>query len=162
TLALYRGQIPPALHFEVPNRQIRFERTPFYLNERLRPWPRGSQPRLAGVSSFGLGGTNAHAVLEEPPVNTAAGYSPAPSAPRAHALVLSARSWPALNRLAERYAAHLVAHPEQDFADVCFTANAGHARFAHRLAVVAQDGQAAAALLSRFATSAEPRSDEAA
>ncbi|MBX7168987.1 MAG: SDR family NAD(P)-dependent oxidoreductase [Pirellulales bacterium] len=67
TLALYHGELPPALHFETPNRQIRFERTPFYLNQQLRPWPQGTTPRRAGVSSFGLGGTNAHVVLEEPP-----------------------------------------------------------------------------------------------
>jgi phthiocerol/phenolphthiocerol synthesis type-I polyketide synthase E len=65
-LALGHGLIPPSLHFEKPNPEIDFARTPFYVNTTLSPWP-GGRPRRAGVNSLGIGGTNAHVVVEEPP-----------------------------------------------------------------------------------------------
>ncbi|MGD1932330.1 MAG: type I polyketide synthase, partial [Leptolyngbyaceae cyanobacterium] len=66
-LALKHQQIPASLHFQQPNSQIDFERSPFYVNTTLTDWPHGHQPRRAGVSSFGIGGTNVHVVLEEGP-----------------------------------------------------------------------------------------------
>ncbi|RKI05864.1 amino acid adenylation domain-containing protein, partial [Corallococcus praedator] len=104
-LSLREGEIPPSLHFEQPNPQIDFDSGPFFVNTRLRPWPRGETPRRAAVSSFGVGGTNAHAVLEEAPV--------APSGPtsRSHQLfVLSARSPEALEAAALKLAAHVLAN----------------------------------------------------
>ena len=66
--ALKHGQLPPTLHIETPNRHLRLESSrSFYLNDRLRNWPQTKNPRRAGLSSFGLGGTNVHVVLEEPP-----------------------------------------------------------------------------------------------
>ena len=66
-LALEQKAIPPSLHYESPNPQINFEDGPFFVNDHLRPWQTNGAPRCAGVSSFGIGGTNAHAVLEEAP-----------------------------------------------------------------------------------------------
>ncbi|MGW2548107.1 type I polyketide synthase, partial [Kitasatospora sp. NPDC001574] len=66
-LALRQEAIPPSLHFTKPNPELDLESGPFFVNDRLRPWPRGSRPRRAGVSSFGIGGTNVHLVLEEAP-----------------------------------------------------------------------------------------------
>src|SRR5207249_8306557 len=66
-LALRHGQLPPTLHYHSANPQIDFERSPFRVNDRLVDWPSGNEPRRAGVSSLGVGGTNAHVVLEEPP-----------------------------------------------------------------------------------------------
>jgi len=71
-----------------------------------RPWRRGERPRLAGVSSFGFSGTNAHVVLEQPPLAEPAA---APSA-RARVVTLSAKTSPAVRELAARYAHHLSAH----------------------------------------------------
>ncbi len=67
-LALQHQTLPPSLHFSRPNPQIDFEGSPFYVNTAARPWPAGPTPRRAAVSSFGLGGTNAHVVLEEAPL----------------------------------------------------------------------------------------------
>ena len=71
-LALYHRQIPPSIHFATPNPDIDFTQTPLYLNTTLLPWPSkpalGQKIRCAGVSSFGIGGTNAHVVLEEAPL----------------------------------------------------------------------------------------------
>jgi acyl transferase domain-containing protein len=74
-LAIKHKQIPPSLHFEQPNPNIDFSRTPFHVNTELVPWEANGQPRRAGVSSFGIGGTNAHVVLEEPPALKPSGVS---------------------------------------------------------------------------------------
>ncbi|MES1241997.1 MAG: amino acid adenylation domain-containing protein [Acidobacteriota bacterium] len=142
TLALDRRQIPPSLHFEEPNPETALADSPFYVNTELRPWPAGGAPRRAGVSSFGIGGTNAHAVLEEAP-------PPAPSSPSRpwQLLVLSARTAPALDRLAENLAGHLEAHPEARLADVAYTCHLGRKLFEHRRAVVCSDSRDAAAVL---------------
>ena len=66
-LALHHRQIPPSLGFEAPNPAIAFEDSPFVVNDRLSDWPAGKTPRRAGVNSLGVGGTNAHVILEEPP-----------------------------------------------------------------------------------------------
>ncbi|HEX3528164.1 MAG TPA: non-ribosomal peptide synthase/polyketide synthase [Thermoanaerobaculia bacterium] len=130
-LALCHGEIPPSLHYETPNREIDFASTPFYVNASLAPWQRGSEPRRAGVSGFGIGGTNAHVILEEAP-------TPEPSVPlRARqVLVLSARSAAALEAAALQLAEHLERRPELDLADVSHTLQVGRRAFAHRLAVV--------------------------
>jgi acyl transferase domain-containing protein/acyl-CoA synthetase (AMP-forming)/AMP-acid ligase II/NADPH:quinone reductase-like Zn-dependent oxidoreductase/acyl carrier protein len=133
-LALFHGQIPPSLHFWRPNPKIDFASTPFYVNTRLSPWSRGDAPRRASVNSLGIGGTNAHMVLEEPPVVPAA----ADSLHRPlHLLALSARNRAALHELAARYLDFFDRHPDLPLADVCFTANTGRASFDCRLAVVA-------------------------
>jgi len=64
-LVLTHRLIPPTLHFKMPNPEIDFENSPFYVNAELKEWKRGGYPLRAGVSSFGIGGTNAHVVLEE-------------------------------------------------------------------------------------------------
>jgi acyl transferase domain-containing protein len=67
TLALHHGQMPPSLNFESPNPAIDFDNSPFRVNDRLSDWPRRMGPRRAGVNSLGVGGTNAHIVLQEAP-----------------------------------------------------------------------------------------------
>ena len=91
-LALEHGLIPPSLHFERPNPQLELETSPFAVNTTLTEWTPAGSRRRAGVSAFGIGGTNAHAILEEPPPRRSD-----PSGPR-QLLVLSARTRPALER----------------------------------------------------------------
>jgi acyl transferase domain-containing protein len=66
-LALQRGRIPPSLHFERPNEHLDLAASPFFIPTEVRDWPAGAEPRLAGVSSFGYSGTNAHVLLAEAP-----------------------------------------------------------------------------------------------
>ncbi len=66
-LCLERERIPGTLHYRAPNPQIDFAATPFRVSAQAQPWPRSDQPRAAAVSSFGVGGTNAHVVLSEAP-----------------------------------------------------------------------------------------------
>ncbi len=138
-LSLANEQLPPTLHFRRPNPDIPFDGSPFTVNGALCPWPRGALPRLAGVSSFGVGGTNAHVVLEEAP------HRPAPPATAGpQVLLLSARTPAALERMALDLAAHLQGQAAPTLADAAHTLRVGRSRFAQRLCVVA-DGPAAAA-----------------
>ena len=137
-LALKHRQIPPSLHFVTPNPQIDFAGTPFFVNTTLREWKGGTTSRSAGVSSFGIGGTNAHVVLIEASKQTfARGESERPR----HVLTLSAKSETALRESASRFAKHLLTEPSAPLADVCFTANTGRAHFSHRLAVSGSSSQ---------------------
>jgi amino acid adenylation domain-containing protein len=134
-LALHHGAIPPSLHFESPNPRIDFAGSPFFVNTELRPWPAGT--RRAGVTSLGMGGTNAHVVLEEAPAATPEN---AASGSRPHQLLLlSAKSAAALERATGRLADHLRDHPEADLADVAFTLTHGRKPFQHRRALLASD-----------------------
>ncbi|HKV12360.1 MAG TPA: amino acid adenylation domain-containing protein, partial [Thermoanaerobaculia bacterium] len=133
-LALEHREIPPSLHFERPNPQIDFANSPFFVNAALREWKTDGAPRRAGVTSLGMGGTNAHVILEEAPV-------PEPSSPsREHKLLLlSAHTAPALEEATSGLAAFLDRHPLLDLADVTYTLEVGRRAFAHRRALLCRD-----------------------
>ena len=143
-LALRERRIPPSIHFERPNPQIDFESSPFFVNTELRDWEAGPGPRRAAVSAFGIGGTNAHVIVEEAP-------PPAPTGPshRAHQLLpVSARTPSALEAATGNLAEHLRAHPEQDLADVAFTLHRGRRAFEQRRFVVCRDAEDAVSVLA--------------
>ena len=122
-------------------------------------WPAGhvagKAARIAGVSSFGFSGTNAHVVLEEAPVHPA--NEPATAAPprNDHVLALSARSAPALRELAAGYSQWLQEHPEADLADFCFSSNTGRSAFEHRAALLCADREQACSRLDALARAEE-------
>jgi acyl transferase domain-containing protein/acyl carrier protein len=138
-LMMKHREIPPLVHFERPNPKIDFENSPFYVNTRLSEWKTSGGPRRAGVSSLGVGGTNAHVILEEAPVPRPSG----PSRP-AQLLVLSAKSEAALEAATRGLAQHLRSRPEQALGDVAFTLLAGRRRFEHRRTLVTATTAAAA------------------
>jgi amino acid adenylation domain-containing protein len=141
-LALYTQQLPASLHYDAPNAAIDFAATPFHVNAQLQPWPRTATPRLAGVSAFGVGGTNAHVIVEEAPLQLPSDASTDPQL-----LVLSARTPTALTTARARLADHLERHPHIALPDVAHTLRVGRKTFAHRTCVVANDvPQAIAAL----------------
>ncbi len=131
-LSLQHGEIPSHLHFTKPNPHIAWERLPFEIPTQPRKWPEGKR-RIAGVSSFGFTGTNAHVVLEAGPVS---GKRASEGERPYHLLALSARGEAALKALAGRYAAHLADHADEAIGDVCYTANTGRSHFEERLAVI--------------------------
>jgi thioester reductase-like protein len=134
-LALENKLIPPTLHSERPNPEIPFAETPFYVANRLADWKtEEGTPRRAGVSAFGIGGTNAHVIVEEAPERESSG----PARPW-QLLVLSAAAPAALEEATDRLAAHLKAHPEEDLADVAFTCQVGRRALRHRRALVCDD-----------------------
>ncbi|NEQ76569.1 MAG: SDR family NAD(P)-dependent oxidoreductase [Okeania sp. SIO2C9] len=157
-LSLHYRQIPPSLHFTEPNPYIKFDEIPLRVQETLTPWPEKSMPAIAGVSSFGFGGSNSHVVLAEAPsevksqkrvrnsevsseCKTHSRQSKVKSEEELikrplHLLTLSAQTETALEQLVTSYAQHLNKHPELAIEDICYTANVGRSHFSHRLAIV--------------------------
>ncbi len=130
-LVLGHEFIPPHLHFESLNPHIDWEGAPVEIPVQGRAWPRGERRRLAGVSSFGFSGTNAHVVLEEAPQPQ---FRQVAYERPVHLLALTARTESALRELGGRYA-DVLEDTRFPVGDLCFTANAGRAHFEHRLAV---------------------------
>lgn len=155
-LSLEHGLLPQHLHFRDPSPHIPWDRLAVQVVQEATAWERNARPRIAGVSSFGFAGTNAHVILEEAPEVV----SPAVSAPgpgeaagdaRFGTLPLSARTPAALVLLADQYRTWLSAHPEAALADVCFTAGVGRAHFEHRAALVVNSTESATELLGALA-----------
>jgi len=142
TLALRNRQIPPSLHFREANPKLDMGGSPFFVNAELREWNAEDGPRRAAVSSFGIGGTNAHLILEEAPAQR-----PVAPARAEQLLVVSARTAPAAARAADRLADHLESHPEIDLADVAATLQSGRRAFEHRAAALCRSREEALAAL---------------
>jgi acyl transferase domain-containing protein/NADPH-dependent curcumin reductase CurA/acyl carrier protein len=147
-LALQHEAIPPQPNFTRLSHHISLAGTRLAVPTALTPWPRGAQARCAAVSSFGVGGTNAHVIVEEAPAMPA---EPSTQAPDAwHLLPLSARSPEALRAVAQRWAAFLT-QGGTALPDAVFTAAERRTHHEQRLAVVGQSAQELAARLARFA-----------
>ncbi len=142
-MALKHGLLPPSLNFEQPNPSIDFEHSPFYVNNRLTEWKRDKTPRRAGISAFGIGGTNAHVLLEEAPEHRQARMDLRPW----HLLVLSAKTVGALAAVTTNLAQHLEQQSELDLADVAYTCQVGRKALRHRRILVCHDRQEALTLL---------------
>ena len=146
-LALEHGVVPPSLNFDKPNPEINFPETPFYVASsptKFEPYP--GQPRRAAVSSFGVGGTNAHVILEQAPERTDHPRADRP----AYLLQVSAGSEAALTAAVDNLAEYLQQHPEISLADAAHTLRVGRAQRPHRAAVVASaSADAVAALRDR-------------
>jgi amino acid adenylation domain-containing protein len=133
-LALYHKTIPPTLHFQSANPKLELEDSPFFINDALRAWEAPADfPRRAGVSAFGIGGTNAHVVLEEAPL-------PPPDSPsRDRQLVLlSARDEESLSEATLNLARFLDENPHTHLPDLAFTLQVGRRAFRHRAAAVCE------------------------
>jgi len=136
-LSLYNKELLPALHFKKANPKIDFENSPFYMNTELKQWERtGNIPLRAGVSAFGIGGTNAHIVLEEAP--------PRPSSEQsqeAHLITLSAQSEASLQNMTYELADFLESKTDVNLADVAYTLQTGRNLFNHRRHMVVTNFQ---------------------
>ncbi|HYI02350.1 type I polyketide synthase, partial [Hyalangium sp.] len=136
-LSMRHEAIPALVHFRKLNPRLSLEGTPFVIPTQLTPWPRGSKRRIAGVSSFGMSGTNVHVIVEEPSVRPVRAV--AVSSTRPHLLVLSARTPEALRALAQTFREHLEAleqRPDMSLEDVLFSAAGRREHYEHRLAAV--------------------------
>ena len=157
-LALHHAEIPPHLHFKKLSSHIALDHVPALIPTQLTPFPRINGKRLAGLSSFGFSGTNAHIILEgakkenaekEPKSEEQSAAPQAPS-PMRHVLTLSAKSEEQLRALALRYAESR-AFDEHALAKVCFTANTKRSRFEQRLALLVESPAHAREQLELFA-----------
>ena len=142
-LAVKHGLIPPSLHIDEVNPVLDMENTPFFVVDRALPWA-AEGPRIAGVNSFGVGGTNAHALVAQAPdvKETAVGAA-------FRILPLAARSERALKQRCQDLADFLEKGGDLDLDDVAHTLQVGRSLFTHRTAVVCQNAADAVAQLRR-------------
>lgn len=142
-LSLQHQQLPPHLHLKSLNPEINLDQIPARIPTQLTPWPAG--PQLAGINSFGMSGTNAHAVLEA---------APSRSVKQARSglalLPLSAKTPAALQALIQRYLKFLQVHPQVELANLCFTAGVGRSHFQYRCAFVAESVSQLQQALARY------------
>jgi acyl transferase domain-containing protein len=154
-LALEHRKLPPSLHFSRANPEIDFPATPFYVNTLLQDWA-SDGPRRAGVMSTGMGGTNAHVVLEEalePGVMAASGVP--------HLLVLSAKTEAAVEEATHRLREFLERNESANLGDVAYTLQVGRKALPHRRCVVGVDREEVIAALGDAKRVLSGRSDEA-
>jgi acyl transferase domain-containing protein/acyl carrier protein len=152
TLALHHRQLPPNLYFDEPNPEIDFENSPFFVPTRLLPLEPGPGGRLiAGVSSLGMGGTNAHVVVQAAPPLPVRPAIPERSR-RTVIIPVSARSAAAADAACQRLAQYLGSSRELEVRDVAWTQQVGRQRFKHRRAAIVTSLDEAAALLASAGT----------
>ena len=161
-LAVKYGKIPPSLNFESPNSQIDFDNSPFYVNDRLQDWESKDTPRRAAVSSFGMGGTNAHLILEESRGSRGSGGSRGSRGSGGEEerrgrgerenswklLLLSAKNTTTLSTVTNNLKEYLKLHPELDLADVAYTLQIGRRSLEQRHFIVCHNHQEAIQALS--------------
>lgn len=152
TLALEHELLPPSLNWKAPNPKLQIEKTPFYVVHQPQAWPRTAQPRRAGISSFGVGGTNAHAILEEAP-------QAEPSSPgrNQQIITLSAKTKQGLSEYAKNLATYLANNLDINMADVASTLQRGRKAFLQRLSFTCHSAQEAVDILrsEKYNTSEE-------
>ncbi|HET7143577.1 MAG TPA: type I polyketide synthase, partial [Anaerolineales bacterium] len=134
-LAMQHEAIPPHLHLKEVNPYLSLEDSRLEIGTYLRPWKRRDQPRFAGVSSFGFGGTNAHIILSDAPPIVLEASSEKLERPR-HILALSAKTQSALRELARQTGIQMES-AQQPVGDYAFTANTTRSHFEHRLIIQA-------------------------
>ncbi|WP_203935348.1 type I polyketide synthase, partial [Virgisporangium ochraceum] len=133
-LAMRHGVMPKTLHADEPSPHVDWSAGAVELLTDAVAWPRTDRPRRAGVSAFGISGTNAHTIIEQPPAEAESAPADGP-APRP--VLLSAATPAALRTQAARLRAHLEAAPGLDPADVAWSLATTRSAMAHRAAVVA-------------------------
>ena len=141
--SLKNKQIPASLNYKSPNPMLNLEDSPFFVNDTLREWPQNGSPRRAGVSSLGVGGTNAHIVLEEAPQ-----LEPSSQSRAWQLLQLSAKTKGALDAATQNLADFLRENPTMSLADVAYTLQVGRQSMAQRRIVAVQDAADAIEVLS--------------
>ncbi|NJO97235.1 MAG: polyketide synthase [Pleurocapsa sp. CRU_1_2] len=132
-LALENQLIPANLHLKQPNKKIEWQKLPFKLPNQAIAWKQTAQPRIAGISSFGFSGTNAHLIVQE--ANSLGDNQEETEKQKKdlYLFTLSARSNKALRQLASSYVEYIQSHPDLLIEDICYTVNLGRSHFNHRL-----------------------------
>ncbi|MBB5066042.1 SDR family NAD(P)-dependent oxidoreductase [Granulicella mallensis] len=151
TLALRHQEVPPHLHFTSMNPYIAIADKPFHVPQDVMRWKAGTAGRIAGISSFGFGGTNAHAILAEGPVRSERAVV---QQHRANLLAFAARTPEALGKIADSYAEFLKKHPETQLEDFAYTVNRSRSFLAHRQVIIFSSREE---LLTKLAHREKPR-----
>ncbi|MDJ1183278.1 beta-ketoacyl synthase N-terminal-like domain-containing protein [Roseofilum casamattae] len=146
-LSLQHEEIPANMNFKQPNPRIEWNKMAVKVLAKSTPWVRGEKERCAGVSGFGMSGTNAHIILSEAPQPVAQSEENSPRS--SQVLTISARNEKSLQELIQRYHTYL-ANSELDLAAICHTANTGRNEFNHRIAIVANSREDCAKKLGKL------------
>ena len=134
-LAMNYNYLPGSINFSIPNEAIEFYNSPIYFQKNGRMWMnKNNRKRIAGVSSFGFSGTNAHMVIEEG--NT---YSRKESKRKSNLFILSAKTRKALFNLLEEYKKFLEFPTTYDISDICYTLSYARNHYSERFAIVVKD-----------------------
>jgi acyl transferase domain-containing protein len=141
-LMLHHRQIPPSLHFKRPNPDIDFDNSPFFVATKILDWDDNGQKRRAGISSFGIGGTNVHAILEEAP-----SIEQSENEDISNILPLSAKSETALDDMTQNLAGYLKQNVDSNLSDIAYTLQTGRSAFNYRRLMVCRDAQDAVAVM---------------
>jgi len=150
TLAVKNGVLPNTLNFEEANPGLNLDESPFFINRKNQSWERGGKPRFAAVSSFGVGGTNAHAIIQEAPVN-----SSGETEHSYHVLPFSAKTPGALSAQIAAVKEVLSNDRGMKTADVAFTLQTGRREFGFRHAIICRDLGEAVGMLEGIVEKAE-------
>ncbi len=160
-LALEHNKIPAQLNFETPNPHIPWDQLPVKVVTEATAWPNGSDRRIAGVSAFGMSGTNAHVVIEaldSPQQESKTSQKslgsvglPDTDQTEPQLMVVSGKSETALFEQAEQFAREIARNKSIDLANAAYTSCTGRSHFEHRAALVARDSNQAVELLNTLA-----------
>ena len=143
-LALDNKFIPPSLHFKTPNPEINFKSGPFYVNSELKKWE-SETTRLAGVSSLGIGGTNVHVILEEPPIQSKGSF------PKTYQCILySAKTKSSLEKYQEKLREFFEKNKKLDLSDLSYTLKTGRNNYKYRNFFICKDNIGAVNQLDRI------------
>ncbi|MGK5091092.1 aminotransferase class III-fold pyridoxal phosphate-dependent enzyme [Deltaproteobacteria bacterium TL4] len=144
--SLHHREVPPHANFKTPTKHIDWEGMPVEIPTSVRPWPKLQS--LAGISSFGMNGSNAHVILGLAPES---GIEVTQKITlKTHLLTLAAKDSTALKEMAQRYVGYLEKHPEVDLGSLCYTANTGRVPFEERLVLMVASLEELRATLSQF------------
>lgn len=128
SLSAYHKIIPPSINFSRPNTYFDFENSPFFVQDKLRHWD-SQKPLIIGISSFGIGGTNAHVIIEEPPVNERNNDS---ISEWPELFILSARSEAALNQRKQDFLEFVSKNHDENLKNIAFTLQYGRSHMKYR------------------------------
>lgn len=145
-LSLYHKQIPPSLHYEIPNEKIDLEKSPFFINTSLRKWTKMPHPRRAAVSSFAMGGTNVHAILEEAPLHE--NNEPQKNEKQYQLIPLSAKNENALKQSQSNLLNFLKSNKNIDLQSLAYTLQTGRKSFRYKKWFLAANIHEAIAILN--------------
>lgn len=136
--ALKHQKIPPNIHYESPNPEIDFDNSPFYVNTTLQDWNKTETPLRGAASAFGIGGTNAHVILEQAPNIESIPYNR-----NYKVLLLSAKTKNSLDKMIENLSNHFANNPDINLSDAAYTLQVGRQSYSNRCVIVCENREEA-------------------